>query len=77
MQYNKSYAITILFHVLASTSQLSYDQGGRSVFCPGEIINLTCTINSDYHIWTFIQIIQIYSVIQNTLLKGSWSMLTP
>ena len=50
MQYNKSYAIAILFHVLASTSQLSYD-GVRIVSCPGEVVNFTCTVNGLYHLW--------------------------
>ena len=40
--------------MLASTSQLrwsSRDQGGRSVSCPGEVVNLTCTVDGPFHIW--------------------------
>ena len=38
----------------SSTSQLkwsSYDDGGRTVSCPGELITLTCTVKGVNHFW--------------------------
>ena len=30
----------------------SHDDFGRTVSCPGELVNLTCTVNSGGHIWS-------------------------
>ena len=30
----------------------SHEDFGRNASCPGELVNLTCTVNSMVHIWT-------------------------